>query len=120
LPSGVFAANAAWLSIAAMAHNLLRAAGVLASLPYAKARVATIRRDLIAVAARAQIHPEKPSALTVSTSSWATSLVSGSPARVTTPSLAVTVNAYGAAARNSSGITFPAISSQIPHPSLTG
>ena len=35
-----------------MAHNLLRAAGALASLPYAKARAATIRRDLIAVAAR--------------------------------------------------------------------
>jgi hypothetical protein len=52
LPSGRFAANAAWLSIAAMAHNLLRAAGALASLPYAKARAATIRRDLIAVAAR--------------------------------------------------------------------
>jgi Transposase DDE domain group 1 len=52
LPSGVFAANAAWLSIAAMAHNLLRAAGALASLPFAKARAATIRRDLIAVAAR--------------------------------------------------------------------
>jgi hypothetical protein len=53
LPSGVFAANAAWLSIAAMAHNLVRAAGALASLPFAKARAATIRRDLIAVAARA-------------------------------------------------------------------
>jgi hypothetical protein len=52
LPSGCFAANAAWLSIAAMAHNLVRAAGALASLPYAKARAATIRRDLIAVAAR--------------------------------------------------------------------
>jgi hypothetical protein len=52
LPSGHFAANAAWLSIAAMAHNLLRAAGALASLPYAKARAATLRRDLIAVAAR--------------------------------------------------------------------
>ena len=38
LPSGHFAANAAWLSIAAMAHNLLRAAGALASLAYAKAR----------------------------------------------------------------------------------
>ena len=31
MPSGVFAANAAWLSIAAMAHNLLRAAGALAN-----------------------------------------------------------------------------------------
>jgi hypothetical protein len=56
LPSGHFAANAAWLSIAAMAHNLLRAAGSLASLPYAKARAATIRRDLIAVAARTARH----------------------------------------------------------------
>jgi len=56
MPSGVFTANAAWLSIAAMAHNLLRAAGALASLPFAKARAATIRRDLIAVAARAARH----------------------------------------------------------------
>ncbi len=56
LPSGVFAANAAWLSLAAMAHNLLRAAGALASLPFAKARAATIRRDLIAIAARTARH----------------------------------------------------------------
>jgi len=56
MPSGVFAANAAWLSIAAMAHNLLRAAGALASLPFAKARAATIRRDLVAVAARTARH----------------------------------------------------------------
>jgi Transposase DDE domain group 1 len=52
LPSGRFSANAAWLSIAAIAHNLLRAAGALAGLLYARARAATIRRDLIAVAAR--------------------------------------------------------------------
>jgi hypothetical protein len=44
MPSGVFAANAAWLAAAAMAHNLLRAAGALASPPFAKARAATIRR----------------------------------------------------------------------------
>ena len=56
MPSGVFAANAAWLSIAAMAHNLVRAAGALASLPFAKARAATIRRDLIAIAARPARH----------------------------------------------------------------
>ena len=56
MPSGVFAANAAWLSIAAMAHNLLRAAGALASLPFSRARAATIRRDLIAVAARTARH----------------------------------------------------------------
>jgi hypothetical protein len=52
LPSGSFPANAAWLTCAAIAHNLLRAAGSLATLAYAKARGATIRRDLIDVAAR--------------------------------------------------------------------
>jgi hypothetical protein len=52
----VFTANAAWLSIAAIAHNLVRAAGALASLLFAKARAATIRRDLIAVAARTARH----------------------------------------------------------------
>ncbi len=52
LPSGSFPANAAWLTCAAIAHNLLRAAGALASLTHAKARGATLRRDLINVAAR--------------------------------------------------------------------
>ena len=52
LPSGSFAANAAWLTCAAIACNLLRAAGALASLAYARARGATLRRDLINVAAR--------------------------------------------------------------------
>jgi hypothetical protein len=51
LPSGFFPANAAWLACAAIAHNLLRAAGSLASLAYARARGATLRRDLIDVAA---------------------------------------------------------------------
>jgi hypothetical protein len=39
-----------------MAHNLQRAAGALASLAYAKARGATLRRDLIDVAARTARH----------------------------------------------------------------
>ena len=56
LPPGSFPANAAWLASAAIAHNLLRAAGSLASLAYAKARGATLRRDLIDVAARAARH----------------------------------------------------------------
>jgi hypothetical protein len=56
LPSGSFPANAAWLACAAIAHNLLRAAGSLASLAYGKARGATIRRDLIDVAARTARH----------------------------------------------------------------
>jgi hypothetical protein len=44
------------LACAAITHNLLRAAGSLASLAYAKARGATIRRDLIDVAARTARH----------------------------------------------------------------
>jgi len=56
LPSGHFGANAAWLVIAAMAHNLLRAAGTLAGRPWAKARTATIRRDLITMPARTARH----------------------------------------------------------------
>ncbi len=56
LPSGSFPANAAWLACAAMAHNLLRAAGSLSSLAYARGRGATLRRDLINVAARIARH----------------------------------------------------------------
>jgi hypothetical protein len=56
LPSGKFNANAAWLAIAAIAHNLLRAAGTLAGRRHAKARAATVRRDLVAVAARTARH----------------------------------------------------------------
>jgi hypothetical protein len=52
LPSGSFAANAAWLTLAAIAHNLTRAAGTLASAFHGRARGATIRADLISVAAR--------------------------------------------------------------------
>jgi hypothetical protein len=56
LPSGSFAANAAWLTCAAISANLIRAAGCLASALHARARGATIRRDLIDVAARAARH----------------------------------------------------------------
>jgi hypothetical protein len=52
LPSGRFAANAAWLTLAAISCNLVRTAGCLASTAHARARGATIRRDLIDVAAR--------------------------------------------------------------------
>ena len=52
LPSGRFAANGAWLVLAAVAFNLTRAAGALASLFHAKATTATIRRQLINVPAR--------------------------------------------------------------------
>ena len=51
LPSGDFNANAAWAVLAAISQNILRAAGALASLFHAKARGATLRRDLINVPA---------------------------------------------------------------------
>jgi len=56
LPSGSFPANAAWLACAAISGNLLRAAAALASITCAKARTATIRRDLVNVAARTARH----------------------------------------------------------------
>jgi hypothetical protein len=52
LPSGRFAANSAWLVLAAIAFNLTRAAGALASTFHAKATTVTIRAQLIAVPAR--------------------------------------------------------------------
>ena len=52
LPSGHFPANSAWLVLAAMAFNLTRATGALASTFHAKATTATLRRQLINVAAR--------------------------------------------------------------------
>jgi hypothetical protein len=52
-PSGRFAANAAWTILAAITHNLLRAAGTLiGARRYALARGATLRTHLINVAAR--------------------------------------------------------------------
>src|SRR3954454_96991 len=61
LPSGHFGANSAWALCAAIAHNLLHTAGTLASGPdttgattgaHARARGATLRRQLITVPAR--------------------------------------------------------------------
>lgn len=52
-PSGVFAANAAWNILAAICHNLLRAAGTLTDTArYAVARAATLRTHLINIPAR--------------------------------------------------------------------
>jgi hypothetical protein len=52
-PSGSFAANAAWTILAAITHNLLRAAGTLTSTArYAVARGATLRSHLVNVPAR--------------------------------------------------------------------
>lgn len=52
LPSAAFNANAAWVQLAVTAHALTRALGALASARHAKARGATIRAELIAVAGR--------------------------------------------------------------------
>jgi hypothetical protein len=52
LPSGKFQANAAWLTLAAAAFNLMRAAGRLAGPFHAKATGATLRRTLINTPAR--------------------------------------------------------------------
>jgi hypothetical protein len=52
LPSGRFAANAAWLVLAVMAFNLTRAAAAITATGLARARTATIRRTLVTVPAR--------------------------------------------------------------------
>jgi hypothetical protein len=51
-PSGHFQANAAWLALAALAHNLTRAVGTLAGIFHARATTATIRDRLINVPVR--------------------------------------------------------------------
>jgi hypothetical protein len=52
LPSGRFGANSAWILCAAIAHNLLRAAGVLAGDQHTRARGSTLRRKIVNVPAR--------------------------------------------------------------------
>jgi len=52
MPSGQINANGAWTVLAAIAFNLTRAAGTLASRFHAKATTATIRVQLITVPAR--------------------------------------------------------------------
>ena len=46
LPSGKFPANAAWLGLATLAHNLGRAVGILTGGPLARATAATLRHRL--------------------------------------------------------------------------
>ncbi|TMS44547.1 IS1380 family transposase [Mycobacterium sp. DBP42] len=52
MPSGRFAANSAWILCAAIAHNLLRAAGVMAGGANAVARGSTLRRRIVNIPAR--------------------------------------------------------------------
>ena len=52
MPSGNFHANAAWLTIAAMAHNLLRTAAALIGGAFGRARAQSLRQKLITIPAR--------------------------------------------------------------------
>ena len=60
IPSGLFAANCAWLACAAITHNLLRATGTLAGGHHSVARGATLRRDLVNIPARFAAPARKP------------------------------------------------------------
>jgi hypothetical protein len=52
ITSGRFGANSAWVLCAAIAHNLLHAAGVLAGDQHNRARGSTLRRRIVTVSAR--------------------------------------------------------------------
>lgn len=52
MPSGVFTASAAWLVLAVIAFNLLRAAGKICGNDHARATTSTLRHKIIAVLAR--------------------------------------------------------------------
>jgi hypothetical protein len=60
MPSGSFGANSAWVLCAAIAHNLLRAAGTLAGTTLGTARGSTLRRKIITVPARLARPQRKP------------------------------------------------------------
>ena len=60
LPSGRFAANSAWILCVAIAHNLLRAAGILADDQHTRARGSTLRRRIINVPARLACPQRRP------------------------------------------------------------
>jgi hypothetical protein len=72
LPSSKFMANSAWLVLAATAFNLTRAAGTLASSFHAKAATATIRTQLINVAARITRSARRATLRLPATWPWAT------------------------------------------------
>jgi hypothetical protein len=52
LPSGRFMANAAWLALAVIAHNLGRAVGILAEADLHRATAASLRRQLFCIPGR--------------------------------------------------------------------
>lgn len=52
MPSGHFVAISAWMLCAAIAHNRLRAAAILAGPAHAVARGVTVHRKIVKIAAR--------------------------------------------------------------------
>ncbi len=60
MPSGRFGANSAWILCAAIAHNLLRATGVLAGATNTVARGATLRRRIVNIPARLACPQRRP------------------------------------------------------------
>lgn len=52
MPSGHFVANSAWMLCAAIAHNRLRAAAILAGLAHAVTRGVPVHRKIVNIAAR--------------------------------------------------------------------
>jgi len=52
ITEGRFGANSAWVVCAAIAHNLLRAAGLLAGHQHTRVRGSTLRRRIVNVPAR--------------------------------------------------------------------
>lgn len=59
MPAGKFNANAAWLALACMSHNLARTTALLAGGRLGKARAQTLRMKLISVPARIATHARK-------------------------------------------------------------
>ena len=90
LPSGSYAANAAWVAFAALAFNVARAAAIAAGM--ATARWATLRRRIITVPARLAttgrrlvLHlPERWPWATAWTALWDTVTTTGPPPAATT------------------------------------
>lgn len=72
MPSGRFGANSAWILCAAIAHNLLRAAGVLAGGTHSAARGATLRRRIVNIPARLARPQRRPVLHLPSHWPWAT------------------------------------------------
>jgi hypothetical protein len=86
LPSGMFAAKAAWLVCAAMAHNLTRATAALAGGRHRRARTAAIRAQLIATAPAWRTPPISRSCTYPATGPGNPAWTSCSSAPCTTPS----------------------------------